>query len=164
MTIVALFLVPVILISLKTEDAVQSFVQAEAEQFVDESRAAGYISPENYLTFVNSIGRAGTFEVELEHRSETAYPVTEDEAGNPADGHAYRTGYKSYYREEILDEMFGGGSDEPYLMKNGDYLTVTVKGTGSSITNAFTRMFLGSGSGGTMAVYGGMVGATGGLT
>ena len=59
MTIVALFLVPVILISLKTEDAVQSFVQAEAEQFVDESRAAGYISPENYLTFVNSIGRAG---------------------------------------------------------------------------------------------------------
>lgn len=154
--IVVILFVPVMLISIKTEEAVQSYVQAKAVQFVDESRTSGYVSPENYLTFINSITATGHYEVELEHRAKVAYP---DESSGD---HDYKIGYHAYYRDEILSAMFDSGSDEDYLMHNGDYLTITVTSTGNSITNAFSRLFAGTGSGGVAVSYGGYVGNSGG--
>lgn len=156
MAIVALVFVPVILISLKTEDAVQSYVQSRTVAFIDDCRASGCISPQNYLTYVYAIGTTGTYDIQIEHRSSVAYPG--QNAGT------WLNGQIAYYRPEILNEMFGSGMDQDYPMKNGDYLSITVQGKGSGVTNALVSFFSDSDSGGVSVSYGGYVGATGGAT
>ena len=135
--IIAFVFLPVILITLKTEDAVQSYVQSRTVSFIDDCRASGCISPQNYLTYVYAIGATGTYDIQIEHHGSIAY-----------------------YRDEILNEMFSAGSEQDYPMKNGDYLSITVQGKGSGITDALLMFFTGTDGGKVAVSYGGQVGGT----
>jgi len=159
--IAVLFMVfaPVMLVTLKTEDAMQSFVQSQAVEFVDLSRSTGCISPDNYLTFVNTIGSTGSYDVQIEHRSKLAFP--DEEHFQQTGEKSYIVGQRAYYRDEILGHMFGSGQDENYLMKNGDYLSITVTSKGNGVTNGFMRFFTGHAGNGITVTYGGYVGNTG---
>ena len=150
--IIAFVFLPVILITLKTEDAVQSYVQSRTVSFIDDCRASGCISPQNYLTYVYAIGATGTYDIQIEHQSSVAYPGQDPDT--------WLNGSIAYYRDEILNEMFGAGSEQDYPMKNGDYLSITVQGKGSGITDALLMFFTGTDGGKVAVSYGGQVGGT----
>lgn len=155
--IMVLLFAPVMLIAIKTEDAVETFVEAKTVEFVDQSRTTGMITPENYLTYANSIGTTGNYTIQLEHRAKVAFP---DEESSDA---SYTIGFRAFFRDEILNEMFDNNESNDYLMSNGDYLTVTVTSQAHSFTNSFMRLFTGQDATGVSISYGGYVGNTGGV-
>ena len=131
-------------------------VKAKTVEFVDQSRTTGMITPENYLTYANSIGMTGNYTIQLEHRAKVAFP--DEESSNAS----YKIGFRAFFRDEILNEMFDNNESNDYLMSNGDYLTVTVTSQAHSFTNSFMRLFTGQDATGVSISYGGYVGNTGG--
>ncbi len=154
--IMVLLFAPVMLIAIKTEDAVETFVKTKTVEFVDQSRSTGMITPDNYLTYAHTIGMTGNYTIQLEHRAKVAFP---DEDSSDA---SYKIGFRAFFRDEILNEMFGNNESNEYLMSNGDYLTVTVTSQAHSFTNSFTRLFTGQNAAGVSVSYGGYVGNSGG--
>lgn len=113
----------VLFISLGYDHHIQLNCDRAVEKLVDESRANGYISYQNYLDFSNELAKTGyIYNVTIKYESEIAVPSN--------DVNGYEDTYMAYYQDEILPYMFDGpdqGSNNGYRnfpMKNGDHITV----------------------------------------
>lgn len=123
--IVVLFLAVVGIYSAKMDSNAQTYCNDVIEEFVDRSRASGYISAESYLEMMRKINSTGNlYEVEITHQSKTSVPYI-DASGNEVQGR-YAESYNAYYRNEILGVLFpdGNAGYGNYPLKKGDYLKV----------------------------------------
>lgn len=148
--IVLLFLLPVMVIMLNFDNEIEKYANDAVVEFVDKSRATGYISSSNLEEFVDKLTATGNnYEIYICHESVYTYPE--------ADG-SYSTHYYSYYRDEIIEGIYQPTGTENWNMKVGDYLRVSITleeaGYGGRL---FSRLF-GTQETTHINTYGGYVG------
>ena len=115
-----------IIFTVKLDNDSQTYCDNAVHEFVDQSRATGYISPQAYLEMVNTMNNTGNlYDIEMVHRSTKMTPYV-DAAGNEKKG-AFVEIYDAYYKEEIVGELFpmNTSSYGAYPLKNGDYIKVS---------------------------------------
>ena len=160
------FVVVFTIYAAKLDNTIQAYVDNEVYEFVDESRASGYISPESYMELVSDIYKTGNlYDIKITHQSKASVPYT-NEDGSPV----YRNGeqlknttmaYRTYNKEDILTVMFPNGSNnQRYPLKNGDYLKVSVALKEPTLAAKLYSQWTGTYMKTIQTSYGGYVGST----
>lgn len=96
---------------------------AAVTDFVDTVRNTGYISMDNYQSFLSVLNSTGNrFAVSMEHRAfnETISSDMMNSTG------VYTSAYLNTYTNQILDKLYSGSI---YKLDKYDYFYVTVKNT-----------------------------------
>ena len=160
---ILMFIFPLLSVAERSDDVSQLAVQTATTEFVDNSRAVGAITMDNYTKLVNTIDSTGnTYEVEMEAK------VLDENVGKKS---AWTQGtvigenvYYSVYTAQILEEIQANGGRGVYNMKEGDILSVSVKNTNKTLSQTIRGVFY-SMSGGDVysiaAQHSGVVTATG---
>ncbi|MEE1255636.1 MAG: hypothetical protein UHN47_03875 [Lachnospiraceae bacterium] len=124
-TIISVIFITMIL-TVKMDNDSQTYCDNAIHEFVDQSRATGYISPQAYLDMVNKMNNTGNlYDISIVHRSTKMTPYV-DATGNEKKGEFVEV-YDAYYKEEIVGELFplNTSSYGTYPLKNGDYIKVS---------------------------------------
>lgn len=138
----------------------QAYCDDAAHEFVDNARAAGYISATSYIEFRQRLNNTGNlYDVTISHDSKASHPMT-DAAGNEIEGR-YMNGKTSYNQNEITSYMFPDNSDEfcNYPLKEGDYLKVSYTLKSSTFGGKLIKMWLNVNGKSISGSYGGYVGS-----
>lgn len=122
---VLLYILPAMIIATKQDDISQGMIDKAVVSFVDNAKATGKVSPEQYITMCNDIDKTGLqCHISLIVSKKFAIPQ----------GNRYETLHEDYIKEEITEEMFPStGENKDYLLKHGDYIEVEVKNTAPSL-------------------------------
>ena len=139
LAVILMFLFPMLSVSERTDDISQLAVETAVNNFVDNSRAIGKITIENYEQLVNSLNATGnSYDIEMEHK------VLDENIGKKT---AWTKGevigenvYYSVYTSQILDELIGDNPSD-YVMKEGDLLSCSVKNTNTTISQTLRSVF-----------------------
>jgi hypothetical protein len=151
---------PLLSIAERGDDMSQLEVQSATTEFVDNSRAIGKITMNNYSKLVTSLRATGNaYDIEIEVK------VLDENIGKKS---AWTSGsvigenvYYSVYTSQITDVLESGSS---YNMKEGDILSVSVKNTNKTMAQTIRSAFYsitGSDTYQIAAQHSGMVQATG---
>ena len=96
---------------------------AAVTDFVDTVRNTGYLSLDNYQSFVSTLNSTGNrFTISMEHRAFNS-AISADMINNNG---KYMSAYLNTYTNKILSTINGGNI---YRLDKGDYFYVTVKNT-----------------------------------
>lgn len=122
---VLLYIMPALIITLKQDDVSQGMADKAVETFVDNAKATGKISPNEYLALCNDIDKTGLqCQIELNVSKKFTRP----------EGTGYETYSELYNKDEIVKEMFPpSGENKYYPLKQGDYIEVRVRNTAPSL-------------------------------
>ena len=166
-TIVAIFLAailmfvfPLMSVAERGDDMSQLSVTTATTEFVDNSRAIGKITMDNYSILVSAIQATGNaYDIEIEVK------VLDENIGKKS---AWTSGtvigenvYYSVYTSQIMDVLESGSA---YNMKEGDIMSVSVKNTNKTMAQTIRSAFYsisGSDTYQIAAQHSGMVQATG---
>lgn len=146
---------------IKMDSNAQTYCNDAIVEFVDKSRASGYISAEAYIEMMTRINNTNNlYNVSIAHQSQTLVPRTDDN-GNELGGVAYA--YNTYYKDEILDYIFaddGMNGYHNYALKNGDYLKVSFELKEPTFATRLVTFFSPHTPKTIYGSYGGYVGST----
>ena len=115
-----------IVVTFKIDNDSQTYCDNAVHEFVDQTRATGYISPQAYLEMCEKMNNTGNlYDIKLVHQSTKLTPYV-DAAGNEKKGE-FAEIYDAYYKEEILSVLFPTNTSfyGSYPLKNGDYIKVS---------------------------------------
>jgi len=134
--------VPIMLIGMKMDMSVQSYMEATVTEFVDKSRVTGMIHPDAYKELAMAIDSVqGGCEIRMRV---TRQSTTYDE---------------EIHKKEILMEMYPEHADAvPFMLNKGDILSVSVNTTKPSFGNQLYSFIIGGNTYVTYTTYSGMVG------
>lgn len=140
-----LFIGPIMIITLKQDNNIQSYVDDCTQEFVSKARSTGYISTQNYLDLLDSLDSTGIlFEVHITHSKRRVEPVF-DEVTGEATGD-FEIHYTDYTKSDIETIIFPPDisaytANEKYVMNNGDYIQVTVQNRTPSFGTKMMQLF-----------------------
>jgi len=166
--ILAVFLffgLTVALFAQKQDITIQNYVDDAAHEFIDTSRATGYISASSYDRMVNRLDSTGNvYDIEMTHYMEKQYP--EFENGQVVN---YVTGYDTENTQDILNQLYGTADEQGEdaigrcSMNTGDYIRIEIKNRNATLGGRLLAMiFLRQAGGGQIITsYGGYVGNEG---
>jgi len=134
---ILMFMFPLLSVSERSDDIAQLSVQTAVTKFVDDSRAVGKITMENYTSLITTINATGnTYDVEMELK------VLDENIGKKS---AWTQGdvigenvYYAIFTSQIVDEIEKSGV---YRMKEGDILSVSVKNTNKTMSQSLRSIF-----------------------
>lgn len=161
---ILMFIFPLLSVAERSDDISQLAVQAATTEFVDNSRAIGKITMDNYTTLINTINATGnSYDVEMEIK------VLDENIGKKS---AWTQGtvigenvYYSIYTSQIVDVLTeDDGTQGIYTMKEGDILSVTVKNTNKTMSQTIRGAFYSVAGNDTYSIaaqHAGVVTATG---
>lgn len=145
-TIILLFLVPLLCLSCQQELLLQNYAQNKVIYFIDSVRNVGYINQGMYDSFLKSLQLTNhVYEVEL-----SVY----EKYRNSGSDHSYLLGT---YTDDILETIYE--EKELFIMHQGDYISIAVRRKDYTKTERFL-MFLGVTNISSEAIpiqYGGMI-------
>ncbi|WP_026667606.1 hypothetical protein [Butyrivibrio sp. AE2005] len=127
---IGLFLITVFIVQvfyIKFDQNVQSYVDDAVTDFVNDSCASGYMSPESYLKMARKINNTGNlYTLSMIHEAKVVMPYVK-ESGKEVKG-SFVVSNSTYNKEEILEEMFPVNTTDyyNYMLNNGDYVKVTL--------------------------------------
>lgn len=127
---ILMFIFPLMTVSSTQDDISQVAVQSLVAEFINNAATKGKITQEDYNAFLSKLYATGnTYSVELEHKIMTT---------NPNKGATDQLGenlYYSVYNSDIIEGAKGINNNTEYLLKQGDYIIVTVKNTNTTIAS-----------------------------
>lgn len=134
---VLMFLFPLLSVSERSDDISQLSVATATAEFVDNSRAIGKITMDNYRTLIETINATGnSYDVEMEVK------VLDENIGKKS---AWTQGtvigenvYYSVYTSQIVEVLENKGI---YSMKEGDMFSCTVKNTNETLSQTIRSVF-----------------------
>ena len=134
---ILMFIFPLMSISERNDDIAQLGVQTATVDFVDNIRATGKITEDNYNAYKQLLSATGnTYDVNMEVKvldenpgKKTTWAV-KDKIGENI--------YYSVYDAQIEDTLF---SSHKYVLKEGDIVSVTVKNTNQTISQLLRNFF-----------------------
>lgn len=112
---------------IKLDQTSDAYINDAITDFVQDSCASGYISPENYLKMTRRINNTGNlYQLNLIHEAKVVMPLVKED-GTEELG-SYVRSNNTYNKDEILGEMFPADTTEyyNYPLNNGDYIKVTL--------------------------------------
>ncbi len=134
---VLMFIFPLLSVSERSDDISQLSVASATAEFVDNSRAIGKITMDNYSTLISKINATGnSYDVELEVK------VLDENIGKKS---AWTQGtvigenvYYSVYTSQIVERLKEKGV---YTMKEGDIISASVKNTNKTLSQTIRGVF-----------------------
>lgn len=121
LTIVAMFIAPIIIQAQLQDNTLQSTVYAMTDDFVEQVRAQGKITQDMYLEFIQRLDATDLlYDVKITHSHSTVVPVY-DSTGAAI---ATKTVDNITYTQDILASVYE--TEGVYLMNKGDMISVSV--------------------------------------
>lgn len=141
LTLVLMFVFPVMTMSDRTDEMSQLSVETATTEFVDTVRTTGKLTADNYDRFVQVINSTGnTYDIEMEAKILDENPgkkttqVQADKIGENV--------YYSKYTSQLLDELYTEDGDKKSIsFKEGDYFSTSVKNTNTTLSQQFKNFF-----------------------
>lgn len=138
---ILMFVFPVMTMSDRSDDMVELAVRTAVTEFVDAVRATGKLTADDYDVFVVTIGSTGnTYDIEME-----AKILDENPGKKTTQVQANKIGenvYYSKYTSQLLDELYTeDGKKRTISFKEGDYFSVKVKNTNTTLSQQFKNFF-----------------------
>ena len=160
---ILMFIFPLMSVAERGDDMSSLTVQTATTEFVDNSRAVGKITLDNYQKLVNTIEATGnTYDIEMEVK------VLDENVGKKS---AWTSGtvigeniYYSVYTSQITDVLTDPNGTGTYKMAEGDIFSVSVKNTNRTMAQTIRNVFYsisGSDTYQISAKHSGIVTATG---
>ncbi len=136
---ILMFIFPLLSVSERSDDISELAVQSATTEFVDNARATGKITMENYSDLVATTHATGnTYDIEMEVK------VLDENVGKKS---AWTQGvvigeniYYSVYTSQIL-EAIQNSDTGVYTMKEGDIFSVSVKNTNKTLSQTIRSVF-----------------------
>ena len=162
------FTIPVMLFTMKQDVTIQNYVDNVAHEFVDTSRAKGYIDQLAYDNLIARLDSTGNvYDIEVTHYVEKDYPVY---SGDGTTVENYESGYEVKTTTEIINDIYGyvdeDGTEHEggrHKMYDGDRLKIQIKNQSPTVgRRMMSLVFMGNTDGGQIFTsYGGYVGNEG---
>lgn len=133
-TIVAIFLAAILMfvfplaaISEMNDSEVLAMVQSYTTEFVNQVRSKGKITREDYDSYIQKLYATGnSYDVNVEVQIADTNPGKKTENQQIGD-----TTYYGVYTSQVQEQLNNTGA---YYLKEGDYITVAVKNTNTTIS------------------------------
>ena len=120
-TIIAIFIVPVVNLANSHDDIVQPTVYSATTEFVEDVREQGKLTQDMYISFVQKLDDTGLlYDIEMVHSHDTAVPEFDD-AGKTV---GVKEVENLIYTDEILKSVYE--TNGIYKFNKGDYFSVKV--------------------------------------
>lgn len=164
---VLMFIFPLLSMSERGDDISQLSVASATAEFVDNSRATGKITMDNYtklITTINATGNSYDVEMEVKVLDENIGKKSAWTQGTVIGENVYYSVYTSQIVEVLKDENGIYKSNGIYKMKEGDIFSVSVKNTNKTLSQTIRGVFYsmsGSDVYSIMAQHSGVVTANG---
>ena len=137
---ILMFIFPLMSVAERSDDMSQLAVQTAVTEFVDNSRAVGKITADNYNKLVATLNATGNaFDIEMEVK------VLDENIGKKS---AWTSGtvigenvYYSVYSAQITDVISEDNGNGVYNMKEGDIFSCSVKNTNKTIAQTIRSVF-----------------------
>lgn len=114
---------PIMLISMRVDQSMQTYMDTAVIEFVDNARVVGAIYPSEYEKFISDIDNVQA-QCEIEICVTRMINYFDISTGQ------YENYPEEIYKSQILNILYPDYADpEPYFLKKGDTITVTVKNT-----------------------------------
>jgi len=137
---ILMFVFPLMSVAERNDDIAQLSAQTITAEFVDNARAIGKITMEDYTKFVNKLSSTGNaYDIEMEVK------VLDENIGKKS---AWTNKqvigenvYYSIYTSQILEVLTDENGNGVYSMKQGDYFSVSIKNTNQTIAQLLRSFF-----------------------
>ena len=132
-----MFVFPMMSVSERNDDIAQINVQAITDKFVNNIKATGVITENQYDSFIQSLGATGnSYDVDIEVKKlDENISVKYSQAEKQKIGENI---YYSIYTTQVEDEL---GTNKKFLLKEGDLIYVSVKNTNQTISQMLRNFF-----------------------
>lgn len=134
---ILIFIFPLMSLSERSDDIAQLSVQTTTAEFVDNIRATGKLTLDDYDKFLNTLTATGnSFDVDIQIQK-----LDENPGVKVTQGQKDKIGeniYYSVYTSQIMDEL---NANNEIKLKEGDIVSVTVKNTNKTISQLLRNFF-----------------------
>ena len=134
---ILMFIFPLVSLSERSDDIAQLSVQTTTAEFVDNIRATGKLTLDDYDKFLNTLTATGnSFDVDIQIQK-----LDENPGVKVTQGQKDKIGeniYYSVYTSQIMDEL---NANNEIKLKEGDIVSVTVKNTNKTISQLLRNFF-----------------------
>lgn len=134
---ILMFVFPLIAVSQSGDNVAQLSVQTATTDFVDNIRATGKLTADDYNRFVENIAATNNvYDVELE------FKIKDENPGKKTAQTTYEkigeNTYYTVYTTQIEDDL---ERDKVYRLKEGDIVSVNVKNTNMTLSQSLRNFF-----------------------
>ena len=134
---ILMFIFPLMSLSERSDDIAQLSVQTTTAEFVDNIRATGKLTLDDYDKFLNTLTATGnSFDVDIQIQK-----LDENPGVKVTQGQKDKIGeniYYSVYTSQMMDEL---NANNEIKLKEGDIVSVTVKNTNKTISQLLRNFF-----------------------
>jgi hypothetical protein len=134
---ILMFIFPLMSLSERSDDIAHLSVQTTTAEFVDNIRATGKLTLDDYDKFLNTLTATGnSFDVDIQIQK-----LDENPGVKVTQGQKDKIGeniYYSVYTSQIMDEL---NANNEIKLKEGDIVSVTVKNTNKTISQLLRNFF-----------------------
>lgn len=128
-SIIILFIFPVYIAYEKKDDISYVLALSYTQSFVEEVRNKGYITYDDYASYVGMISSAGNiFDVKMEHKHKAVYPTTS--------GYSVKT---EIYNTKYILNIIKGGINK-YYMNTDDVFSITIKNRNTTLATVIFNL------------------------
>lgn len=134
---ILMFIFPLMTLAERTDDISSLAVQTATTEFVDDVRATGKMTLDDYEAYLSEISATGnSFDVEI-----LIYQLDENPGKKTTQAEPTKIGENLYYRmytTQVEEELNSKGR---ITLKEGDFVTVTAKNTNQTISQMLRNFF-----------------------
>jgi len=141
---VLMFIFPLLSVSERSDDISQLSVATATTEFVDNARATGKITMDNYTKLVSTINATGnSYDIEMEVKvlDENVGKKSAWTQGTVIGENVYYSVYTSQIVEVLQDKNGTYNSNGVYTMKEGDIFSVSIKNTNKTLSQTIRGVF-----------------------
>lgn len=153
---IMMFVVPLILISDRSDDISQLVVQTATAQFVDEVIKTGKITNDKYTKFIDQLTSSGnTYEIDMEVKilDENTAKIYQDKDSSKMGNNTYYSIFTSQI-EDMLEASVSNtenNGEGKIILKQGDAISITVSNSSKTLSQSLKSFYYG-GSGSNIKI------------
>ena len=144
----------VTMIMMGVDRSATSYVQAKTMDYVDQLRTSGRVEPDDYLIFTNTLGKTGSYSVEVKVRRRMAYG---DATGVVNDKITVTDQQLRDYLFGYYDAVNQRYVNRTYMLNKDDDVEVTIRRIGPGLTAMASPLGLQGKTGDLICQYEGLV-------
>lgn len=141
---VLMFIFPLMTMSDMTDDVSQLTVRIATNEFVEDIRKTGKITPERYSQFLGNIASTGnTYNIEIEAKilDENPSRTTSIRTPRVQGENVYYSVYNTQIINNTIDPQNSTREPKTYYLKEGDIISVSVKNANQTMAQQLKNFF-----------------------
>lgn len=155
---ILIFIIPLVTLTDRSDNVAQENVQLIVEEFVTGVRNTGKLTRAKYQELVNELDATGNtynVEIEIQHLDENPGKKTAQANYTKIGENVYYSEYTTQVLKQIgiqIDEETPDPANHTMMLKEGDFINVTVKNENSTLAQTLKSSFIGFANAGEYAI------------